>query len=118
MSQRKGYQASRKQAQIKDSDEALSLNTTCQSVGTQTDLSCFDETSPIAISQLPSKSQLLASPMSPCTEMALPPEIPCTEVACTEMPSIEMPRTEMPHTEMPCVEMPRTLKKRKHRHSK
>lgn len=54
LTQRKGYQTSKPKQQPPNESEELpedvSLNTTFQSVGIQTDISCFDEASPIAIS--------------------------------------------------------------------
>lgn len=55
LSQRKGYQTSQPKQQpsidiSKELPEDQSLNTSFQSVAVQTDISCFDEASPIAIS--------------------------------------------------------------------
>ena len=90
--------------EVADSDQPL--NTNCRSVAIQTELSCFDETSPIAItasSQLPLHSQ---QPLS--LELPLTETLPSSKRSCTEMtPSEELPLTEtLPLSNLPCTEMP------------
>ena len=86
LSQRKGYQSSK---QLEDSDTSLLSHISYQSVGTQTDLSCFDETSPIAL-----KSRLASAVVLSSDTVIL--AVPCAVATCTEVIDTELlPSSEL-----------------------
>ena len=137
LSQRKGYQTSppKQQPPVDISKELLedpSLNTSFQSVAVQTDISCFDEASPIAISSglkflstlLPLMSHLPISLGLSCLneasnaassfestsgQLSLSSQLLPLYTTTTEQPPTKHLLMEQPSTEQPSTEQPSTV---------